>query len=124
MCKFSSKSGGVPFQPLGDLTWNDPCVKFFKVGPFQSLCVQMLKIGPFYRGNFLKYCNPPLSNLGYPSATPLNFAEFGAPAPYPRFQGHSMSNHPIPYTAPTQIFMKLHTYGPCDPNRRNPFFLI
>ena len=23
MCKFSSKSGGVPFQPLGDLTWND-----------------------------------------------------------------------------------------------------
>ena len=24
MCKFSSKSGGVPFQPLGDLTWNDP----------------------------------------------------------------------------------------------------
>ena len=22
MCKFSSKSGGVPFQPLGDLTWN------------------------------------------------------------------------------------------------------
>ena len=26
MCKFSSKSGGVPFQPLGDLTWNDPHV--------------------------------------------------------------------------------------------------
>ena len=27
MCKFSSKSGGgVPFQPLGDLTWNDPPV--------------------------------------------------------------------------------------------------
>ena len=26
MCKFSSKSGGVPFQPLGDLTWNDPTV--------------------------------------------------------------------------------------------------
>ena len=26
MCKFSSKSGGVPFQPLGDLTWNDPIV--------------------------------------------------------------------------------------------------
>ena len=25
MCKFSSKSEGVPFQPLGDLTWNDPC---------------------------------------------------------------------------------------------------
>ena len=24
MCKFSSKSEGVPFQPLGDLTWNDP----------------------------------------------------------------------------------------------------
>ena len=24
MCTFSSKSGGVPFQPLGDLTWNDP----------------------------------------------------------------------------------------------------
>ena len=26
MCKFSSKSGGggVPFQSLGDLTWNDP----------------------------------------------------------------------------------------------------
>ena len=23
MCKFLSKSGGVPFQPLGDLTWND-----------------------------------------------------------------------------------------------------
>ena len=31
MCKFSSKSGGVPFQPLGDLTWNDPIVaKYFK----------------------------------------------------------------------------------------------
>ena len=29
MCKFSSKSGGVPFQPLGDLTWNDPLVKFY-----------------------------------------------------------------------------------------------
>ena len=26
MCKFSSKSGGVPFQPLGDLTWNDPII--------------------------------------------------------------------------------------------------
>ena len=26
MCKFSSKSGGVPFQPLGDLTWNDPTI--------------------------------------------------------------------------------------------------
>ena len=24
MCKVSSKSGGVPFQPLGDLTRNDP----------------------------------------------------------------------------------------------------
>ena len=24
MCKFLSKSGGVPFQPLGDLTRNDP----------------------------------------------------------------------------------------------------
>ena len=24
MCKFSSKSGVVPFQHLGDLTWNDP----------------------------------------------------------------------------------------------------
>ena len=24
MCKFSTKSGEVPFQPLGDLTWNDP----------------------------------------------------------------------------------------------------
>ena len=23
MCKFSSKFGGVPFQPLGDLTWNE-----------------------------------------------------------------------------------------------------
>ena len=30
MCKFSSKSGGVPFQPLGDLTWNDPIVSMFK----------------------------------------------------------------------------------------------
>ena len=27
MCKFSSKFGGVPFQPLGDLTWNDPAMK-------------------------------------------------------------------------------------------------
>ena len=27
MCRYSSKSGGgVPFQPLGDLTWNDPSV--------------------------------------------------------------------------------------------------
>ena len=31
MCKFSSKSGGVPFQPLGDLTWNDPLVLDMKV---------------------------------------------------------------------------------------------
>ena len=31
MCKFSSKSGGVPFQPLGDLTWNDPWVEFFTI---------------------------------------------------------------------------------------------
>ena len=30
MCKFSSKSGGVPFQPLGDLTWNDPSVILIK----------------------------------------------------------------------------------------------
>ena len=30
MCKFSSKSGGVPFQPLGDLTWNDPQTKRFR----------------------------------------------------------------------------------------------
>ena len=33
MCKFSSKSEGVPFQPLGDLTWNDPIARsnyFFK----------------------------------------------------------------------------------------------
>ena len=29
MCKFSSKSGWVPFQPLGDLTWNDPQYKYF-----------------------------------------------------------------------------------------------
>ena len=27
MCKLSSKSGGVPFQPLGDLTWIDPLAK-------------------------------------------------------------------------------------------------
>ena len=32
MCKFSSKSGGVPFQPLGDLTWNDPIEVLPKVG--------------------------------------------------------------------------------------------
>ena len=32
MCKFSSKSGGVPFQPLGDLTWNDPSI----VAPYSS----------------------------------------------------------------------------------------
>ena len=33
MCKMSSKSGGgggVAFQPLGDLTWNDPVVKYVK----------------------------------------------------------------------------------------------
>ena len=35
MCKFLSKSGGgVPFQPLGDLAWNDPkviekCTNFY-----------------------------------------------------------------------------------------------
>ena len=31
MYKFSSKSGGggVPFQPLGDLTWNDSDVKIY-----------------------------------------------------------------------------------------------
>ena len=34
MCKFSSKSGGVPFQPLGDLTWNDPSVKSCNVCTF------------------------------------------------------------------------------------------
>ena len=28
MCTFLSKSGGVPFQPLGDLTWNDPAAKW------------------------------------------------------------------------------------------------
>ena len=33
MCKFSSKSGGVPFQPLGDLTWNDPTDRHHAVGP-------------------------------------------------------------------------------------------
>ena len=31
MCKFSSKSGGVPFQPLSDLTWNDPMFNFQKI---------------------------------------------------------------------------------------------
>ena len=31
MCKFSSKSGGVPFQPLGDLTWNDPAERSIQV---------------------------------------------------------------------------------------------
>ena len=31
-----------------------------------------------------------------------------------------MSNHEMPYTAPTQILVKLHTYGPCDPNARYP----
>ena len=30
MCKFSSKSGGVPFEPLGDLTWNDPIIVWGK----------------------------------------------------------------------------------------------
>ena len=35
MCKFSSKSGGVPFQPLGDLTWNDPITdSMFNFGKF------------------------------------------------------------------------------------------
>ena len=29
--------------------------------------------------NFKNIATPTLSNLGYPSATPLNFAEFGAP---------------------------------------------
>ena len=37
MCIFSSKSEGVPFQPLGDLTWNDP--KVFPVpGNFGGMC--------------------------------------------------------------------------------------
>ena len=43
----------------------------------------------------------------------------------PTYKGHSISNHPMPYTAPTQILLNLHTYSPCDPNRiirRNPFF--
>ena len=31
MCKFSSKSGGVPFQPLGDLTWNDPILIYMYI---------------------------------------------------------------------------------------------
>ena len=37
MCKFSSKSGGVPFQPLGDLTWHDPYVFFQE---YEQLCLE------------------------------------------------------------------------------------
>ena len=29
MYKFLSKSEGVPFQALGDLTWNDPTVFYY-----------------------------------------------------------------------------------------------
>ena len=42
MCKFSSKSGGVPFQPLGDLTWNDPSVIVRDI--FQALSRPISKI--------------------------------------------------------------------------------
>ena len=35
MCNFLSKSGGVPFQPLGDLTRSDPACNAFKC----SFCI-------------------------------------------------------------------------------------
>ena len=31
MHAFSSKSGSEPFRALGDLTWNDPYLKYCKV---------------------------------------------------------------------------------------------
>ena len=41
----------------------------------------MLKSGYFYRISLKKnIATPPLSNPGYSSATPMNFAEFGGPA--------------------------------------------
>ena len=39
----------------------------------------MLKSGYSYRVKLKQLPPPPLSNLDYDSATPLNFAEFGAP---------------------------------------------
>ena len=38
---------------------------------------------------------PPLSNLGWPSATPLNLAEFGAPAVYNQIMQIKRKSHLI-----------------------------
>ena len=59
MCKFSSKSGGVPFQPLGDLTWNDPT-------QFKSV---------FTKKTSSKI--PELPGVTFPSIKDLKITEFG-----------------------------------------------
>ena len=46
MCKFSSKSGGVPFQISffgGDLTRNDPMMLYFMIGDIICLSIKSIK---------------------------------------------------------------------------------
>ena len=45
MCKFSSKSGGVPFQPLGDLTWNDPSSKCIILAVVRTVGLKYSSLG-------------------------------------------------------------------------------
>ena len=54
MCKFSSKSGGVPFQPLGDLTWNDPVVIQINCYVFKTYCLIQGKKDPVGGKQFKK----------------------------------------------------------------------
>ena len=62
MCKFSSKSGGVPFQPLGDLTWNDPIgIKTSNISPlftskFQHGQYRTLKVEYYPFWHLRKHC--------------------------------------------------------------------
>ena len=56
------------------------CVKINKCRPFLIAWRRNSKKWIFLsRINLKNIATLPLSNLGYPSATPLNFAEFGAP---------------------------------------------
>ena len=61
MCKFLSKSGGVPFQPLGDLTRNDPNIKFtdnyieiLTGDPYKGTYIEKLSQRPPNNSTFLK----------------------------------------------------------------------
>ena len=56
MCKFSSKSGGVPFQPLGDLTWNDPAADRRSIAKNQPEPERRQNIGDFTGGRTRELC--------------------------------------------------------------------